>query len=215
LWRITRPKALQTAYPLEQYLRCSAYIDFDHPLIQEFLARFRGRERSEVETARELFVYIRDAIAHSGDIKSHRVTRKASEVLQHGEGICYAKSHLLAALFRGAGIPAGICYQKLTRGATPETGYCIHALNTLYLSAEDRWIRVDARGNKPGIDAQFAIELEQLAFPVREECGEIDYLINHPEPHPTIIETLERHEDCRVMYGTGRLPTDLRYQGSG
>jgi hypothetical protein len=38
---------------------------------------------------------------------------------------------------RGAGIPAGICYQKLTRGATPDTGYCIHALNTIYLATQE------------------------------------------------------------------------------
>jgi hypothetical protein len=107
------------------------------------------------------------------------------------------------------GIPAGICYQKLTRGTTPDTGFCIHALNTLYLNSQSRWIRVDARGNKRGIDAQFCLEQEKLAFPIREEYGEIDYLVNHPEPHPRIIETLEAHTDCRVMYGTGRLPTDL------
>jgi transglutaminase-like putative cysteine protease len=200
---------LQTPYPLEHYLQCSEYIDFDHPLIQVYLSGYRARERSEAEAAQELFEYVRDAVAHSGDIESRRVTRSASEVLRAGEGICYAKSHLLAALLRGMGIPAGICYQKLTRGATPATGYCIHGLNTIYLASQDRWIRVDARGNKPGIDAQFSLRKEKLAFPIREEYGEIDYLINHPEPHPRIVETLESHEDCRVMYGTGRLPTDL------
>jgi transglutaminase-like putative cysteine protease len=106
-------------------------------------------------------------------------------------------------------LPGVIEEIQLTRGATPETGYCIHALNTVYLASQKRWIRVDARGNKPGIDAQFSLNEEQLAFPVREQYGEIDYRINHPEPHPRIIETLESHEDCQVMYGTGRLPTDL------
>jgi transglutaminase-like putative cysteine protease len=205
---MTRP-TLQTPYPLEQYLRCSPYIDFEHPIIQEYLSEFRARERSEIETARELFGYVRDVVAHSGDIEGRRVTRSASEVMQYQEGICYAKSHLLAALFRGMGIPAGICYQKLTRGATPDTGHCIHALNTVYLASQRRWIRVDARGNKPGVDAQFSLDGEKLAFPIREAYGEIDYLLNHAEPHPAIIETLESHEDCRVMYGTGRLPSDL------
>jgi hypothetical protein len=107
------------------------------------------------------------------------------------------------------GIPAGICYQKLTRGATPDTGFCIHSLNTVYLDSKNRWVRVDARGNSPSIHAQFSLEEEKLAFPVREEYGEIDYRINHPEPHPKIIDTLESNDDCQIMYGTGRLPADL------
>jgi transglutaminase-like putative cysteine protease len=206
---MTRP-TLQTPFSLEEYLRCSPYIDFDHPLIQEHLSECRAREQSEIETARDLFVYVRDVVAHSADIDGRRVTRRASEVMEYREGICYAKSHLLAALCRGIGIPAGICYQKLTWGATPDTGHCIHALNTLYLASERRWIRVDARGNKRGVDAQFSLGEERLAFPIREEYGEIDYRVNHAEPHPAIIETLESHDDCRVMYGTGRLPADLR-----
>src|ERR1051325_2791430 len=109
---------VQTRYPLDRYLQPSPYIDLDHPALQSFLSRFREEKRAEVEAAGALFEFVRDAIAHSGDIRRHRVTRKASEVLEPREGICYAKSHLLAALLRGVGIPAGICYQRLTRGDT-------------------------------------------------------------------------------------------------
>jgi transglutaminase-like putative cysteine protease len=206
---MTRHDTLRTFHPLEQYLQCSAYIDYDHPLIQEHLRCFKEKKRAQTEVAQELFEFVRDAISHSSDIHSHRVTRRASEVLQHREGICYAKSHLLAALLRGMDIPAGICYQKLTYGTTPDTGFCLHALNTLYLASEGRWIRVDARGNRPGIDAQFSLEEERLAYPVREEYGEIDYRINHPEPHPKIFATLDSHEDCQIMCSPGRLPADL------
>ena len=69
-------------------------------------------------------------------------------------------------------------------------------------------IRVDARGNKPGVDAQFSIDGEQLAFPVRPDLGERDYGINFAEPHPKIVETLLSHQDCVVMYAQG-LPTQL------
>lgn len=203
------PELLRTPYPLDRYLGPSAYIDYDHPLVQSHLAAYGGGPRTDTEIARELFEFVRDAVAHSADIQSQRVTRRASEVLEHREGICYAKSHLLAALLRGIGIPAGICYQKLTRGATAETGYCIHALNTVYLASQERWIRVDARGNTRSVDARFSLSEERLAFPIRTEQGEIDYLVNYPEPHCRIIETLESHDDCRVMYGTGHLPTDL------
>jgi len=57
---------------------------------------------------------------------------------------------LLAAILRGMDIPAGICYQKLTLYDKPEDGYCIHALNSVYLKDLGKWVRIDARGNKEG-----------------------------------------------------------------
>ncbi len=157
---------------------------------------------------RRAFHFVRDEIAHSWDIGSRRVTAKASEVLEHAEGICYAKSHLLVALLRCQHIASGVCYQRLTLGDTPDTGYCVHALNTVYLRGAGRWIRLDARGNKPGVDAQFSLNAEQLAFPVRLEMGEWDYLVNYAMPHPKIAATLAAHGDCRLMYAH-HLPTEL------
>ena len=97
----------------------------------------------------------------SWDIQSSRVTCKASDVLYYKEGICYAKANLLAALLRSQGIPTGFCYQRLMLFDTPDKGYCIHALNAVYLASINRWIRLDARGNKPGVKAEFSILHEQ------------------------------------------------------
>ena len=190
------------------YLGSSSLIDLEHPAIQAYAAERSSEHRSEEQIVRETFQFVRDEIHHSWDIQSLRVTAKASEALEHREGICYAKSHLLAALLRVQGIPAGICYQRLTLGDTPETGFCIHALNTVYLSQRGRWIRIDARGNKPGVDAQFSVGREQLAFNIREDIGERDYLTNYAEPHPKIVETLQSHNDCRLMCAHG-LPAEL------
>ena len=157
---------------------------------------------------RRTFHFVRDEIAHSRDIQSRRVTAKASAVLEHGEGICYAKSHLLAALLRRQNIASGLCYQRLTLGDTPDTGYCIHALNTVYLESLSRWIRLDARGNKPSVDAQFSVNKEQLAFPTRPELDERDYWVNYAKPHPKIAAVLAENTDCRLMYAHC-LPTEL------
>ena len=189
------------------YLEASELIDHAHPAIEAWAAQEAGG-RADADIVRQAFHFVRDSIAHSWDIQSRRVTAKASEVLQHGEGICYAKSHLLAALLRRQNIPAGLCYQRLTLGDTPDTGYCIHALNTVYLPSLGRWIRLDARGNKPGVDAQFSPDAEQLAFAVRPELGERDYGINYAVPHPKIAATLAAHTDCRAMYAH-HLPTEL------
>lgn len=199
---------VQTDFPLAAYLTSSPLIDMDHPEIQAYVAAYGPSGRAETELVRETFEFVRDQICHSWDIQSRRVTAKASDVLRYREGICYGKSHLLAVLLRGMGVPGGLCYQRLTLGDTPDTGYCIHALNTVYLSSLGRWIRLDARGNKPGVNAQFSLDGERLAFRVREDCGERDYLVNYPEPPPKIVETLTNYDDCLVMYA-GHLPAEL------
>ncbi len=193
---------------LDSYLNPTPWIDFEHPEIQAHLTAHPTDDRPEEAVIRETFEFVRDRVAHLWDIGSRRVTGRASEALRHREGICYAKSHLLAALLRGRGVPSGLGYQRLTLGDTPESGYCLHALNTVYVASRRKWIRLDARGNKPGVDAQFSLDAERLAFAVRPDCGEVDYGMNLAEPPPAITRTLEAHTDCRVMYAR-HLPAEL------
>ena len=54
-------------------------------------------------TARACFEFVRDQIKHSRDYEMDPTTWKASDVLLHGTGYCYAKSHLLAAMLRANG----------------------------------------------------------------------------------------------------------------
>lgn len=72
-----------------------------------------------------------------------------------------------------------------------ETGFCIHALNAVYINSLDRWIHLDARGNKTGVDAQFDLEQERLAFPVRKDLGEVDYGIVYANPSDKLMQVLE------------------------
>lgn len=199
---------LQQIGLLEDYLRQSEYINYSEERVQAVIKKLETENDSELTRIESAFEFVRDQIRHSYDIQAREVTRTASEVSEFGHGICYAKSHLLAALLRGMGVPAGICYQRLTLYDEPEDGYCIHALNTVYLREYSRWIRLDARGNKEGVDAQFSIDEEKLAFPIRQEYGEIDYTTNFTEPHPAITRVLNDHQDCMVMYRSG-LPEHL------
>lgn len=195
---------LITTDPLERFLAVAPLIDFDDPTIGELVEeRLTGLD--PIDLARAAFHFVRDEVAHSWDIQSPRIARSATDALRYREGICYAKSHLLAALLRRSGIPAGICYQRLV-GVSDN--HVIHALNTVYLEPLDKWIRLDARGNKPEVNAQFSIDTEQLAWPVRPEYGEIDYLANYPEPDPVIVETLLTNTDTLEMYRNG-LPSEL------
>ncbi|MEF3301690.1 transglutaminase-like domain-containing protein [Paenibacillus sp. GYB003] len=193
---------------LGDYLHETEELDFGHPVIQRKAAELKAKSLPDIQLIKEAFEYVRDEISHSWDIQSKRITRKASEALIHKEGICYAKSNLLAALLRCLGIPTGFCYQRLTIGDHPDTGYCIHALNAVYVPSLARWIRLDARGNKAGVDAQFSVDEERLAFPVRDYYGEIDYPTVYSSPNPKTMRVLREHTDCLAMYRHG-LPTEL------
>jgi len=181
--------------PIDQYLSASPLIDVDHPAIRAQAAALKSQSTDDVDFVRLAYEFVRDEVPHSWDLQSTRVTAKASDVLEHREGICYAKSNLLAALLRSEGVPSGLCYQRLVLFLDPKDGYSLHAMNTAYLASLDRWIRLDARGNKPGVDARFSIDEEQLAFPVRPEMGEMDYLSNYATPPEYIVDTLLDHID--------------------
>lgn len=197
---------------LQDYLAETEQVNYSDRAVARLAAAMRRDAADEAEFVRAAFEYVRDRIAHSWDIQSPRITARASEVLRYGEGICYAKSMLLAALLRAQGVPAGFCYQRLTLGDTPDTGYCIHALNAVYLTETGKWIRLDARGNKPGIQAEFSLDEERLAFPIREYCGEIDYPTVFVSPHPVTVDVLQRSTNALEMYAHG-LPASLEDGG--
>jgi transglutaminase-like putative cysteine protease len=179
------------------YLLPATLVDSDALEIAAFVdGRLAGCD--EIEAARRAFLYVRDEVAHSWDIQGHRVTRSASEALEFGEGICYPKSHLVAAVLRRRGIPAAICYQRLTLFDDDRGGHAIHALNAVFLAGS--WHRIDARGNKEGVAAEFSLGQERLAFPVRPYYDEVDYPTLYAEPHPSIVKTLMASDDALDMY---------------
>lgn len=185
---------------LNDFLKELNVVDYSHPIIREKINELFSTEQTDIEKVKIAFEYVRDSISHSWDIQSKRITCKASDVLINREGICYAKSNLLAALLRAVRIPTGFCYQRLTLFDTPEKGYCLHTLNGVFIKSLNRWIRIDARGNKPGVKAEFSINEEILAFPIREDLGEIDYQTIYSAPNEKTINTLETNTDLLEVY---------------
>jgi hypothetical protein len=148
---------------MNKYLAASEYIDWEHPDILAKAKDLTNGTSEKEDIARRCFEFVRDEIRHSWDYEQTPVTCIASEVLKHGTGYCYAKSHLLAALLRANKIPAGLCYQRLTITEIPP--FCLHGLNAIYLDGYG-WYRIDARGNKSGVSAEFCPPKEKLAFPI-------------------------------------------------
>ena len=182
---------------MQQYLDSSEYIDWKHPLVAEKAAELAGGCLSDEAVAQRCFEFVRDSIKHSRDYRMNPVTCKTSDVLIHGTGYCYAKSHLLAALLRANAIPAGLCYQRLTAG-TEGPPYCLHGLNAVYLR-QHGWYRIDARGNKPGVAAEFSPPAEKLAFPVAG-AAERDFSEIWAEPLPLVVKVLTQNKTVEQVF---------------
>ena len=174
----------------EQYLQASEIIDWQNPEVLQ-LAHKLATGKSEVAAiAKACFEWVRDEIHHSCDYQLNPVTCCASDVLKYGTGYCYAKSHLLAALLRANYIPTGFCYQRLSlyEDGAP---YCLHGLNAVFLP-EIGWYRIDARGNKDNVNAQFTPPQEQLAFPLIF-AEEFDCKTVFAAPLPIIVSALQAY----------------------
>ncbi|MFF4586188.1 transglutaminase domain-containing protein [Streptomyces sp. NPDC001388] len=188
---------------LSAYLAADEVIDHDRPLVRETAARLAKDAVDSYDYARLAFEFVRDTIPHSQDSGDPRVTWRASDVLEQGTGICYAKAHALAALLRAEDIPTALCYQRFAHDAG--AGYCVHGL--VAVRFHGAWHRQDPRGNKPGVDARFSLDGERLAFLPDAGAGELDYPVLYAAPHPAVLAALKAAPDRPHLWAT--LPAGL------
>ena len=182
---------------MKAYLESTEFIDCDHPDVQAVAARLKGDSTIDTDIAAKCFEFVRDSIKHSWDFQLDDITCKASDVLNFGTGYCYSKSHLLAALLRANGLPAGLCYQRLSINDSGAP-YCLHGLNAVFLSTFG-WYRIDPRGNKDAVEARFTPPVERLAFRTDGRL-ETDLQGIWPEPLPMVVSTLQKYDTCRAVY---------------
>lgn len=194
---------------IEEYIKEDEIIDYSNEMIAKLAEELYEQSGNESKYIRAAYEYVRDHISHSADINEDIITCSASEVLKEGHGICFAKSHLLAALLRYKSIPTGFCYQKLILDDETAPVLIYHGLNGVYMKEYEKWIRLDARGNKEGVDAQFSPDNEQLAFPIRPEMGEKDDLTVYPNPDVKVLEKMRRNQTRTNLWDD--LPTELGY----
>ena len=83
---------------MQKFLESSQFIDWEQIEVLEKAQLIAGDKQDQELIAKACFNFVRDEIKHSWDYQLNPVTCKASDVLKHGTGYCYAKSHLLAAL---------------------------------------------------------------------------------------------------------------------
>lgn len=195
------PLSLSAADPTE-YLGADEVIESAHPEVIALARILRTAHPDDEAFSAAAFEWVRDQVAHSLDAQDRRVTLTAADVLRERVGLCYAKSHLLVALFRAEGIPAGLCYQRLKDGEE----HVLHGLVAVHLRGG--WHRLDPRGNKPGVDAQSLLGEESLAFVVDESAGEWDCPTVYVSPAASVVRALAEAHDALVLCAGG-LPLEI------
>ena len=193
-------KLIPESQRLQDYLeKIPPVIDFSTPHLSAKIAWIEAHASTPLQKAELAFEIARDEISHSFDTRKHFVSITAEDTLKTGDGICFAKAHLLAGLLRGLKIPAGFCYQRVLRKGTVASGYALHGLNAVYLN-ETGWFRLDPRGNKTGIDAQFSPLEEKLAYTIHPDLGEIDYPNIFTHPLPAVINAMRTSQDTGELF---------------
>lgn len=113
---------------MHRYLNETEIVDFSNQKVSTHAKELAQCCVDDVAVAKNCFLYVRDEIRHSGDHKDTITTCKASEVLEHKTGWCYAKAILLAALLRANNIPTAFCYQRLPCSEYDLEGLCSEPL---------------------------------------------------------------------------------------
>ncbi len=195
-----------TSTELSDYLASTEVINWRNTAVAKKSAELAAGISDELALIKTLFEWVRDTIPHTADINGTIVTCSATEVLEAGTGICYAKSHLLAALLRAQNIPCGFCYQLLCLEDETSEKF-LHGLNGVYLPSLKHWIRLDPRGNTGQCNAQFSVAEEQLAYIDNPAWGECLYPEVFAEPVAGVVQALQRYERREDLWEN--LPTAL------
>lgn len=190
---------------MKQFLEEKDLVDISN--VKAYALELTKNLSSNEEKAELLYTFVRDEIKHSADINESNVTKYASEVLKYKHGICFAKSILLAAMLRSIPIPAGFGFQKIILDDIKYPCLVLHSYVFIYLDNIDKWIKVDPRGNKSGVNAEFCIDEPKMAFEIRIELDEIDQNINHPYPLESVVKSLKENNTMDKLMNN--LPKDF------
>ena len=167
---------------LARYLDSTDVVDWDRADIRALARSLTSEAATAVERARAAYEWMQAEVPHSADAGRDEVTCSASEVLRLRTGICFAQSHLLAALLRASAVPAGFVYQLTDADGGP------HGFNGAWL--EGAWVALDARGTAP-----FSLA-GSLADPNDPLLDGIVY----PAPLPNVVRALRQFEHVTELW---------------
>ena len=196
---------------LEETLKTTFYMDWEHPLIQEKAKELIDGipEEDDIGRAIKLFYYVRDGIRYS--VKDSYEARdkenlKSSLTVEKGYAFCIPKAILLASLARAVGIPSRLHYVDIVNHMTSESLkermgsniFIFHGFTELYIGG--KWVEANCafdkdlclRKNFPAVDFD---GVKDGLFASTNKDGEpfVDYIkdrgVYNDCPHQEIMET--------------------------
>lgn len=105
----------------EGLLGATAFFDYQHPMVQDFVAEALQGATEPRERAVRLFYAVRDKVRYDPyRITFDPVAYRASSVIGAGYGWCIPKAGLLAACARAVGIPSAVGLADVVNHLTTE-----------------------------------------------------------------------------------------------
>lgn len=151
------------------------FLDYQHPLIERWLADNVDGSRGQIEIARQLYYLVRDGWRYNPyKVSFVREHSRASHILGQKQSYCIPKAVLLAAFGRAMGIPTRLGFgdvrnhlssPRLIEYLRSEI-FAWHGFTELYL--EGRWVRAT-----PAFDARLCAKFR---VPPLEFDGQKDSL---------------------------------------
>jgi transglutaminase-like putative cysteine protease len=152
---------------VDDLLRPTRFLDFDHPSVAEFADRFAADTTDPAAVAIRLFEAVRDEIRYD----PYRISlvpdeMTASACLRRGHGFCVPKAVLLAAVARAKGIPARLGFADVRNHlSTPKL---LERLGTdlflwhgyVEMRMGDRWLKATPAFNRSLCDRFGVLPLE-------------------------------------------------------
>jgi transglutaminase-like putative cysteine protease len=179
---------------MEKYLKCSEIIDCDTESIRTMAQALTEVQESTRDKAVSLFYFVRDKIKFNSYAAAEILEyNKASVVLERGNGFCYQKAIVLAAMARATGIPARLGFADIRNHLLSEkfrekmfgnNVLVYHGWAELFI--EGKWVRAT-----PAYDIEMC--LENGFIPVDFDGVNDARLYSHIEDGRLHIEYIREH----------------------
>ncbi len=178
---------------MNQFLQPTPFLNFNHPVVQDFVRKTTEKISGQKEKAVRLFYAVRDGIRYNPyHIDLTVEGMRASTTLQNGHGWCVAKAVLLTACCRAAGIPARLGFADVRNHLSPKAitkalgtnVFYWHGYSLLFLNG--KWVKatpafdVELCNKHNMIPVEFDGE-QDAVFPPYDRSGNrhIEYLNDH------------------------------------
>ncbi|MDQ3232684.1 MAG: transglutaminase family protein [Pseudobdellovibrionaceae bacterium] len=140
---------------MNEYLQCTEYFDFEHPLVQNMVDGVCPEVENPVDIACRLYNAVRDNYRYDPYSFSSKARNfSASFVIEQGRSYCIPKAVLLGAAARAKGIPSRLCLADVVNHLADVTFvqklksrvFAMHGCIELHI--EGRWVKATPAFNR-------------------------------------------------------------------